>query len=63
MRTNIVIDDQLIRGAMKLSGIDTKREVVEEALKLFVRLKKQERIRSYRGKLPWSGDLGKMRRG
>jgi Arc/MetJ family transcription regulator len=62
MRTNIVIDDQLIAEAMKLSGARTKREAVEDSLRLMVQLKRQERIRSARGKLKWSGDLGAMRR-
>ncbi len=62
MRTNIVIDDRLMRDAMRLSGIATKRGTVEAALRLMVRIKKQERIRRYRGKLHWEGDLEAMRR-
>jgi Arc/MetJ family transcription regulator len=61
MRTNIEIDDELIGKAMSLSGLTTKRETVEEALRLLVRLKSQEAIRSYRGKLTWEGDLEAMR--
>ncbi len=61
MRTNIEIDDELIGKAMSLSGLTTKRETVEEALRLLVRLKSQEAIRSYRGKLAWEGDLEVMR--
>ncbi|MCU0977528.1 MAG: type II toxin-antitoxin system VapB family antitoxin [Steroidobacteraceae bacterium] len=57
MRTNIVIDDKLIAEAMKLSGARTKREAVEDSLRLMVQLKRQERIRSARGKLKWTGDL------
>ena len=48
MRTNIVIDDKLIAEAMKLSGARTKREAVEDSLRLMVRLKRQERIRGAR---------------
>jgi Arc/MetJ family transcription regulator len=62
MRTNIVIDDQLMERAQALSGLQTKREAVEEGLRLLVRLKEQERIRTVRGKLPWDGDLDAMRR-
>ena len=62
MRTNIVIDDKLMERALTLSGLHTKREAVEEGLRLLVRLKEQERIRAARGKLPWDGDLGAMRR-
>jgi Arc/MetJ family transcription regulator len=61
MRTNIEIDDELIGKAMSLSGLTTKRETVEEALRLLVRLKSQEAIRRYRGKLAWEGDLEAMR--
>lgn len=61
MRTNIVIDDELMNDALRLSGLRTKREVVESALRLLVQLKKQEGIRLYRGKLRWEGDLDDMR--
>ena len=62
MRTNIVIDDELIAEAMKLSGARTKREAVEDSLRLMVQLKRQEQIRRARGKLKWVGDLDAMRR-
>ena len=62
MRTNIVIDDELMQAALKASGARTKREVVELGLRLLVRLKKQEQIKKYRGKLDWEGDLDRMRR-
>ncbi len=61
MRTNIVIDDELMEDAMRLSGVKTKREAVETALRLLVRIKKQENIRNFRGKLKWEGDLDEMR--
>jgi Arc/MetJ family transcription regulator len=61
MRTNIVIDDQLMREALALSQLKTKRAVVETGLKLLIQVKKQERIKSYRGKLKWEGDLDEMR--
>lgn len=61
MRTNIVIDDDLMEEAMKVSGIKTKKEAVQEGLKLLIQLKKQERIRELRGKLEWKGDLEQMR--
>ena len=62
MRTNIVIDDALIAEAMQLSGARTKREAVEQSLRLLVQLKRQERLRTTRGKLKWVGDLEAMRR-
>jgi Arc/MetJ family transcription regulator len=61
MRTNIVIDEGLMRKAKKLSALKTKREVVESALQLLVQVKEQEEIRRVRGKLKWSGDLAAMR--
>jgi Arc/MetJ family transcription regulator len=61
MRTNIIIDDALMAEAMKLSQLKTKKAVVESGLRLLVQIKKQERIKSLRGKLKWDGDLDKMR--
>ena len=61
MRTNIVIDDALMGEARRLTGMKTKRDTVELALKTLVRLKKQERIKDFRGKLEWEGDLDSMR--
>ncbi len=61
MRTNIVIDDKLINEALKLTDIKTKREVVELGLKALIKLKKQENIKQFKGKLKWQGDLDGMR--
>jgi Arc/MetJ family transcription regulator len=61
MRTNIVIDDKLMRDALRVTGLKTKREAVEQALRALVNLKKQEEIRKFRGKLEWQGDLDAMR--
>lgn len=61
MRTNIVIDDELINEAMTLSQLKTKKAVVETGLRLLVQIKKQERIKNLRGKLKWDGDLDSMR--
>ncbi len=61
MRTNIVIDDDLMNRVMKLTGLRTKREAVDMGLKALLRLKKQESIRNFRGKLDWEGDLDDMR--
>jgi Arc/MetJ family transcription regulator len=62
MRTNIVIDDRLIAEAMRLSGARTKRQAVEDSLRLMVKLKRQEQVRQAHGKLKWTGDLEAMRR-
>jgi Arc/MetJ family transcription regulator len=61
MRTNIVIDDKLMKETLKLTGLRTKREVVELGLRTIVRLRKQEQIRKFRGKLKWQGDLDATR--
>jgi Arc/MetJ family transcription regulator len=61
MRTNIVIDDDLMKEAMALSNLNTKKAVVETGLKLLVQIKKQERLKTLRGKLKWDGDLDAMR--
>jgi len=62
MRTNIVIDDRLMREALRATGLKTKREAVELGLRTVVRLGKQAEIRRLRGKLTWRGDLDAMRR-
>ena len=61
MRTNIDIDDNLMAKAMRASGKPTKRAVVEEALDLLVRTRRQAGIRKWRGKVAWEGDLEKSR--
>jgi Arc/MetJ family transcription regulator len=63
IRTNIVIDDNLMKKAMRVSGATSKRETVERALRLMVRLDTQAKLILYaRGKLHWEGDLKAMRR-
>jgi len=61
MRTNIIIDDALMSEALVVSGYKTKKETVEEALKLLITFKNQSNIRNFRGKLQWEGDLDAMR--
>ena len=61
MRTNIVIDDTLMAIALRISGSKTKKDVVEEGLRLLVKVKNQSKLKNYRGKLKWEGDLDEMR--
>lgn len=61
MRTNIVIDDKLMKDTLRVTGLKTKREVVELGLRTLLRLRQQEEIRRFRGKLAWEGDLDAMR--
>jgi Arc/MetJ family transcription regulator len=63
MRTNIVIDDDLMREAMRASGARTKHAAVERGLRLLVEIKGQSAIRRLRGKVKWTGDLDSSRRG
>jgi Arc/MetJ family transcription regulator len=62
MRTNIVIDDKLMQDSLRATGLKTKREVVELGLRTLLRLRQQEAVRRFRGKLNWEGDLDAMRR-
>ena len=55
MRTNVVIDDALMDEALKVSGLKTKRQAIEEGLRLLVRTRRQARIRRLRGALRWEG--------
>ena len=57
MRTNIEIDDRLMRQALRSSGARTKRAVVEEALRLLIQTRGQGSIRRLRGNVIWEGDL------
>ena len=63
MRTNIHIDDNLMSDAQRLSGAKTKKEAVEQGLKLLVQMHEQQSIRQLRGKLQWDSDLDQMRQG
>jgi len=63
MRTNIDIDDNLMREAMRSSGARTKRAAVEEGLRLLIRTRDQRAIRRLRGRVAWEGDLERSRLG
>ncbi len=61
MRTNIVIDDQLIKKGMRYTGIKTKKNLVDFALKELIKRKERKKILSLKGKLQWEGNLDEMR--
>jgi Arc/MetJ family transcription regulator len=63
MRTNIDIDDALMAEAQRISGQPTKKQTVEEALRLMIRLRRQEDVRSAFGKYRWRGNLDRSRKG
>jgi Arc/MetJ family transcription regulator len=62
MRTNIVIDDRLIEKGMQYTGIRTKKQLVDFALKELINRKERKRILGLKGKLRWEGNLDEMRR-
>jgi Arc/MetJ family transcription regulator len=61
LRTNIVIDDKLMKDTLRATGLKTKREAVELGLRTVLRLRQQEDLRRFRGKVNWQGDLDAMR--
>jgi Arc/MetJ family transcription regulator len=61
MRTNIEIDDKLMKDALEATGAKTKREAVELGLRTLVQLRAQEKARDLKGKIAWEGDLNAMR--
>ena len=61
MRTNVVLDDKLMQSALKVSGLRTKKAAIEEGLKLLVQMKSQAKIKDFRGRLRWTGNLEEMR--
>ena len=63
MRTNIDIDDDLMREAMRASGAPTKRAAVEQGLRMLIDVRGQGAIRRLRGKVTWTGDLAASRQG
>lgn len=63
MRTNIVIDDELIDRAMKATGLTTKKAVVEAGLQMLIQVKAQSGVRRLRGKVKWQGNLDESRSG
>ena len=63
MRTNIEIDDKLMKDALRVTGAKSKREAVEIGLRTLVQLRSQETARELKGKITWEGDLNSMRAG
>jgi Arc/MetJ family transcription regulator len=61
MRTNIEIDDKLMKDTLKATGLKTKREAVELALQTLLKMERQKDFRKLRGKIDWQGDLEEMR--
>jgi Arc/MetJ family transcription regulator len=62
-RTNIVIDERLIKAGLKATRLKTRKALVDYALRDLLRRESQKRILELKGKIPWEGDLASMRRG
>ena len=62
MRTNVVLDDQLMSRAIKSSGCRTMKATIESGLRLLVQVNSQKRLRGLKGRITWDGDLNRMRR-
>jgi Arc/MetJ family transcription regulator len=63
MRTNIEIDDRLMAAAQKASGQQTKKQTVEQALRLMIRMRGQQDVGRAFGKYRWRGNLARSRKG
>ena len=61
MRTNIVLDDELVEKGMKYTGIKTKKKLIDVALRELIGRKERKKILKLRGKLHWEGNLDEMR--
>ena len=63
VRTNIVLNEDLVAEAQRLTGLRTKRGLIDHALRELVRRRQQRRLLELRGRIKWEGNLGKMRQG
>ena len=63
VRTNIVLDSKLIEAGLKATGLKTRRELVDFALRELLRHKQQQKLLSLKGTVDWNGDLEEMRSG
>jgi Arc/MetJ family transcription regulator len=61
MRTIVVLEDDLINSALKVSGLKTKKAAIEKGLRLLIQVKNQTKIKDFRGKLRWTGGLDESR--
>jgi Arc/MetJ family transcription regulator len=63
VRTNIVLDGKLVEAGLKATGLKTRRELVDFALRELLRHKQQKKLLSLKGKVSWEGNLEEMRTG
>jgi len=57
------LDENLLSEARELTGIEGREAIINEALKLFVQVRRQDGLRRLRGKVTWEGNLDELRRG
>ena len=63
VRTNIMLDNKLVEAGLKATGLKTRRELVDFALRELLRHKQQQKLLSLKGAVAWTGDLEEMRSG
>jgi Arc/MetJ family transcription regulator len=63
VRTNIVLDSKLVEAGLRATGLKTRRELVDFALRELLRHTQQKKLLSLKGKVAWEGDLEEMRTG
>ena len=62
-RTNVVLDDELVEACLEITGLETRRSLVDRALRELLRHERQKKLLELRGKVDWEGDLDEWRRG
>lgn len=62
-RTNIILDDELVAACQKATGINTRREIVDFALRELIRRERLKKILELKGTIKWDGNLKKWRKG
>jgi len=62
MRTNIVLDDKLVEEGKRLTGVKTKRELVNLALRELIERRRRKNLLKFEGKIEWEGNLNEIRR-
>lgn len=61
-RTNVVLDEDLVEAGLKITGLKSRRALIDHALRELLRRESQKKILELKGKVQWEGDLSSMRR-
>ena len=62
MRTNIEIDDSLMKKAKRINKKKTKKEIIDLALRTYIKVNERKKILNLFGKIEWEGNLHQMRK-